>query len=375
MIKRMLALFLTVCFMITVIMPVYADELDETRQQLKEVGRDIEETKQNINEASQQANSIMGQLQTLDQNINSTQQEINTMEQHLSTLQDNIDKTEKEILKQEEELDEQVDYMSDRLVFMYEEGMDVSYLEVLLSSANIKEFLTRYDLLCCIVDQDKEMIESIQREKRDLDIKKSDLEVQRMDLVSAKKSQELKINELSVQRSQRKDMLNSVQSQKAAFEQALEELERNSRELEQLILRSQSGTALGTGVYTWPAPGYHTITSPYGMRFHPILQTRKMHTGVDIAAPSGADIVAADSGVVIYEGWNGGYGQVIIIDHGVGMSTLYAHQSRFVVSYGETVTKGQVIGKVGTTGWSTGPHLHFEVRINGSYTDPMPYIN
>lgn len=375
MIKRMLALFLTVCFMITVIMPVYADELDETRQQLKEVGRDIEETKQNINEASQQANSIMGQLQTLDQNINSTQQEINTMEQHLSILQGNIDKTEKEILKQEEELDEQVDYMSERLVFMYEEGMDVSYLEVLLSSANIKEFLTRYDLLCCIVDQDKQMIESIQRAKRDLDIKKSDLEVQRTDLVSAKKSQELKMNELSVQRSQRKDMLNSVQSQKAAYEEALEELERNSRELEQLILRSQSGTALGTGVYTWPAPGYHTITSPYGMRFHPILQTRKMHTGVDIAAPSGADIVAADSGVVIYAGWNGGYGQVIIIDHGAGMSTLYAHQSRFVASYGETVTKGQVIGKVGTTGWSTGPHLHFEVRINGSYTDPMPYIN
>lgn len=373
--KRLLALLLTVCFMITVIMPAYADELAEKKQQLQEMGRDIQATKQNINEVSKKANSIMGQLQSLDQSINNTQQEINTLADRLSTLQKNIDKTEEEICQQEEDLDQQVDYMSERLVFMYEEGMDVSYLEVLLSATDIKEFLTRYDLLCCIVDQDKQLIESIQRQKRDLDIKKSDLEVQKMDLMAAKKSQEIKVNELSSQRSQRKTMLNSVENEKASLEQALEEMERNSRELEQLILRAQSGNALGTGVYTWPTPGYRTISSPYGMRFHPILQTRKMHTGVDIAAPSGADIVAADSGVVIYAGWSGGYGQVIIIDHGAGMSTLYAHQSRFVASVGETVTKGQVIGKVGTTGWSTGPHLHFEVRINGSYTDPMAYIN
>jgi len=143
-----------------------------------------------------------------------------------------------------------------------------------------------------------------------------------------------------------------------------------------MIKRMQSGgdVQLGTGVYTWPTPGYKVITSPYGMRYHPILGIRKMHTGVDIGAPMGATIVAADGGKIIHAGWMGGYGQVLVVDHGNGMSTLYAHLSSFIAGNGASVTKGQPIGRVGTTGWSTGPHLHFEVRENGSPVDPMSYI-
>ena len=182
---------------------------------------------------------------------------------------------------------------------------------------------------------------------------------------------------LDGQKLEKKEILGSVQQERAAYERALAELEENSRQLEAMIRKMQGGDdseALGTGVYTWPTPGYTNITSAYGMRFHPILKTRKMHTGVDIGAPMSATIVAADSGKVIHAGWMGGYGQVLVVDHGNGISTLYAHQSAFLVSNGQTVNRGDPIGKVGSTGWSTGPHLHFEVRINGSYTDPMPYI-
>jgi len=207
-------------------------------------------------------------------------------------------------------------------------------------------------------------------------MKKSDLEVKKKELERALQQQESMKEQLDLQKKEKQQILASVQQEREAYEKALAELEESSRKLEAMIRQLQGGSseALGTGVFTWPTPGYTTITSPYGMRYHPILKTRKMHTGVDIGAPMSATIVAADSGKVIYAGWMEGYGQVLVIDHGNGLSTLYAHQSAFLVSNGQTVTKGQAIGKVGSTGWSTGPHLHFEVRINGSYTDPMPYL-
>ncbi len=372
--KRLAALMIILCFMITAIIPVYADDIDEAQQKLQDVSRQIEAQQNNLGQVKQQENSIMGQLQTLEKNIADKEQEIKILASQIEELESDISKTEDEIKESEEELQVQIDYLCERLIYMYEDGMDVSYLEVLFSATNIKDFLTRYDLLQYVVEQDMDLIDSINKHKRALDIKKSDLEIQKRELVSMREVQEAQRSELSAQSDQKEELLASVRQEKGSYEKALEELEQTSRELEALIRASQSGEQLGTGVYTWPTPGYSAITSPYGMRFHPILKTRKLHTGVDIGAPSGAKIVAADTGKVIFVGWQGGYGQVIIIDHGAGMSTLYAHQSKFAVSSGQTVVKGQVIGYVGSTGWSTGPHLHFEVRINGNPTDPMGYI-
>jgi murein DD-endopeptidase MepM/ murein hydrolase activator NlpD len=147
--------------------------------------------------------------------------------------------------------------------------------------------------------------------------------------------------------------------------------------LEQLIRDAQSKDKKpkqGTGSFIWPLSGYRTITDDYGMRYHPILKTRRMHTGMDIAAPKGVPIMAAQSGEVILAGWYGAYGQAVIIDHGAGVATLYGHQSVLKVKVGQQVTKGDTIGLVGSTGWSTGPHLHFEVRVNGSPANPHNYV-
>jgi len=374
--KKWLSLAVLSTFFLVSILPVYADEIDDARNQLQDVGQKINAQQSKLNSAKKQENTIMGQIQSIEKNIIQKENEIKTLEDKIEYLQTNIAVTEENIELAEADLQEKNQQLSDRLVYIYEKG-DLTYLEVLLSATDLKDFLTRYDLLNMIVEQDIALIESINQQKKTLELNKSELEVQKNELLYAQDSEKSKREELSDQKQDKKKILTSVQQEKAQYEKALKELEQTSKELETLIRRIQAGTSgeqQGTGVFTWPAPGYSTITSPYGMRYHPILKYNKKHTGVDIGAPSGADIVAADSGTVIQTGWMGGYGQVVVIDHGGGISTLYAHMSTIIAANGASVTKGETIGKVGSTGWSTGPHLHFEVRINGVDTNPMSYI-
>lgn len=374
---RALALVFSIMFLAGVILPVYGTELEEKQRLLQDVNQQINQQRSNVTNAKKKEKTIMNQIWSLDRNINSTDREIRKINDQVTYLNTNINVTERDIGELEKELAEQTDIMSQRLVFAYEEGSNVSYLDVLLSATDIQDFLTRYDYLSSIVDNDAGMIDEIDRAKTELDIKKNQLESQKNQMEDLEEEQQGKKEELKYNKEQKKEILDNVIKERKTYEQALNELEQASAQLEVMIRNIQgvgNDKQLGTGVYTWPCPGHGTISSAFGMRYHPILKTRKMHTGVDIAAPSGASIVAADTGTVIYSGWMSGYGQVIVISHGAQMSTLYAHQSALLAAKGASVAKGQVIGRVGSTGFSTGPHLHFEVRANGSPVDPGGYV-
>ena len=171
----------------------------------------------------------------------------------------------------------------------------------------------------------------------------------------------------------------SLESEKAVIEKGLAELEQASNEIAAKIRASTARTGgysgNPSGRFLWPTPGYSKITSDYGMRVHPILGTKKLHTGIDIGAPSGTRILSGDAGVVIHAGWLGAYGNAVVVDHGGGLSTLYGHMSSIAVREGQQVTAGQKLGGVGSTGLSTGPHLHFEVRVNGNPVSPWGYLN
>jgi murein DD-endopeptidase MepM/ murein hydrolase activator NlpD len=173
------------------------------------------------------------------------------------------------------------------------------------------------------------------------------------------------------------DRLTELTDRQEEYRAAMDEMERRSEQIAREITEKQREMALAEGVpyLEWPLkPGSYWISSPFGNRYHPILGQWRLHTGVDLAASSGTTIRAAGDGIVLDAGWMGGYGLTVIIAHTSTVSTLYAHASSVLVSGGQTVSEGQSIARVGSTGWSTGPHLHFEVRVDGEPKDPTKYL-
>ena len=206
---------------------------------------------------------------------------------------------------------------------------------------------------------------------------RDDIAAQKQNLASTMNAIKSQKRSLQQEIAQNQNMINKLKNDRAAYERSERELARYSESLQSMLSAySNSTVKSATGGFLKPIGG--KITSPFGWRVHPIFKSKSFHSGVDIAGPNGGGIKASNSGKVIYTGWYGGYGKVVIIDHGVingkPTTTLYAHMSSIKVSNGQNVTKGQIIGLEGTTGYSTGPHCHFEVRINGKPNNPMNYI-
>jgi len=346
------------------------------------------------------------QKQGLDARIAAIDERLNAIDDKLARLHDKIDvssaKLEKQqavydklhaalVLKRRElekaqlELNWQQQVFNRRVVDVYK--MDqVSYLDVLLASNGYNDFITRLQMVRRLVGNDNRIVGDLVK-ARDA-VKEQKRQVEHDTLVAQRVRDELerRNDALLALRAQQLSAQQSAKTDRASKSQALSKVETSLRawEAQEATQAAESQGLAGvitgitghgdgryTGQMTRPVPG--GITSPFGWRIHPIFHVRKFHTGVDMAASYGEPIHAADGGKVIYATWMSGYGNTIIIDHGNGISTLYAHQSRILITSG-TVSKGQVIGYVGATGYATGPHLHFEVRINGNPVDPMGYI-
>jgi murein DD-endopeptidase MepM/ murein hydrolase activator NlpD len=263
-----------------------------------------------------------------------------------------------------------------RLVHMYQRG-DEGYLDFLLSARNYSDLVQRSELTHFIAKQDRDALENLRQEK---------LKVAHYTCVVAEKKSEYDARrneamarhyEANVERLGAKKKLSNVQELREDMETELAALERDSAAVSSM-LQSMQSTAAGrrryNTVYVGRVGGLPVagrITSGFGYRYHPVLHYRRLHTGVDIAAPTGTPIHAAGGGEVVFAGRRGGYGNAVIIDHGRGKATLYGHMSSIAVRAGQVVNGGQTIGRVGSTGISTGPHLHYEVRINGTPVNPL----
>ncbi|KKM09913.1 hypothetical protein SY88_16250 [Clostridiales bacterium PH28_bin88] len=360
------------------LLPVFGSEVDkqleDLRKQQDQVGRSIQKNQQAIQQATKEIKSLTGQLRVLQENIEQVENELDDLKAQLKEAERRVAQAEKELKEAEDALTHRSDVFRTRLKEIYLNGK-VDYLEVLMQSTSITDFLVRFDLLKKIAEQDVEMLRSIEKEKQEVERKKADLEVRRNEIASLKDRTEKKQDRLESQRAEKEKLVSKLQTDKAAAERALAEEEETFEKLAARIreLASKAGKYSG-GKMQWPLPGYSRITSDYGWRTHPILKDKRFHNGIDIAAPTGTQVVAAEGGKVILADWFGAYGKAVVIDHGGGVTTLYGHLSQILVKTGETVTRGQVIGKVGSTGLSTGPHLHFTVMENSEHVSPWKYL-
>ncbi len=370
-----LVCILSLVFLSMTIIPLRAGELEDAVQRQGEIAAQQQEVLGKLNSLTYTADRINSELDKLRNQITAAQKTLSDKQAAYSQVQSQIKTVQGEIEQNQQELDERRQVLGLRIKGIYEDGQ-ISYLGLLFESSNLGDFITRIEYLSKLVANDQKLLEDIKVQQERMLQQKEELEKIRSrsaQLLAEAVAAEAELK--TKKQEQQTTLAQNKKAQQAVFDEN-ERLETESNALREKIRKiqvSRKGGTVGT-VSNWPVPGRYEISSPYGWRTHPISGKRSLHTGIDVPAPTGTAIHAVGAGEVIYAGWYGGYGNAVVIDHGKGVSTLYAHQSRLAVSEGQQVTQDQVIGYVGSTGFSTGPHLHFEVRINGNPTDPLQYF-
>lgn len=374
--KIILIFLLIILFVISICGIVLAENLEDLQNKKNELQNQINESNEQIEEIQIKITDNLEQLNNLNEKIYTYESEIANLTQNLADVEKEIEEITKRLSIVEQNYNLQKDAFQTRMVALYETG-DIVYLDVLLNSSSILEFISNYYLIAEIARYDTDLLENIENQKIQIENIKILLEEKKLNIETAKENREKTTIALENSKIIRNSYINKLSEQEKETQAKIDEFQEELNNLEAQIVMLATGN-LGEdyvgGEFAWPAPGYTTITSNFGMRLHPIFKVNRLHTGTDIGMPTGASIVAANDGIVIKSTYTTGYGNMIMIDHGGGVVTVYGHGSENVAQTGQTVKRGDVVMKAGSTGWSTGPHLHFEIRINGKYIDPLPYI-
>lgn len=367
------------------------NSIEEKKQNIEAIEKELSNTKDQRKEKELELAKLNIEIEDLNNNIKSVEDDINSKVKE-------IEDTEEEISETESKIEENYDILSDVIKISYEQQSG-GYLQLLLEATSISNFIRRLEILTSISKQNDEIINETTKLQEELEEKKTKLEEDKTEMQEKKNilvEEKSKVDKLADEQQKKVDELIGIQNNlKEKIElnnDQIEALEKESANITNKINaltssnnnNSNSGNNSSSGggnnpsyqggKFAWPVPSTHSISSSYGYRIHPITGNKKLHAGIDIPGQAGDTVVAAESGTVIVAEYSSSYGNYVIIDHGSGLTTLYAHNTSLNVRAGQKVQRGQQIARVGTTGLSTGNHLHFEVRVNGSTVDPMGYL-
>lgn len=353
---------------------LFATTIEEKQDELNAVNQELARQQQLLRQTRVREKASLRNLYILNRNVARAKSELKYNQHRLIIHDQALNQTQAELQRTIEAYQTQQKVFARRLREMYK-TQNIGYLSMFFANTSFSEMVDNSYYYKRIINTDINNINRLTSTQREIELKKTSLKQRKRQIERTHQeiAQQKRLLETRARRQQ--TVYANIRAQRQEYERRVNELLRNSNEIESMIkklLTAAPGISRGTGTYIWPIRG--VITSYYGYRRHPIFRVVKFHTGIDIGSRSGTPIKAADSGVVLFSGWWGGYGNVVIINHGQGLQTVYAHQLRRYVAKGDKVDKFQVIGLVGSTGYSTGPHLHFEVRKNGETQNPMRYL-
>ena len=357
----------------------YKDALADLGSQLKELQNQQDAIQKNINKAKSDKEKALAQKQQIDRQISLTRQQLQLVNDKIALLSDSIAQKEEEIEEKTLEIDESYTLFKKRIRSNYLRG-DETTLGLLLGADSFYDFLTRSEIMERIAERDKEIIEQLIADREAIEQAKEQIEQTRSEVEGAKAQLDELTEILNQQLGQTQQQIQDISELEAQFNKdkaaTQAEMAAIQADIDAIYAKLDSMEDFVGGKFGWPSPSYSNITSYYGWRFN----GSDFHTGIDISGSNiyGTPVVASNAGKVVFVNTNytpgKGYGKYLIVDHGGGYTTLYAHNSEILVSVGDYVTRGQAIAKVGSTGWSTGPHIHFEIRINGKHTNPLEYL-
>ena len=372
--KKKILSIITVLIIIFISSNVFA-----ATTEMQNITNKKQEAKNELENVQSTKSKTLQEVQTLQDSIEKAENELAELNTKITNLTASIKEKTTQIQNKKNEYEKKEEILKQRMVVLYEAGQ-TSYLEVLLTSKSITDFISKYYIMTEIAEADTNTLKEIETARKEIEETKKKLEEEKKQVDEAKKEKTEKTNELIKAKNEKQAKVDSLSDEEKKIQGEIEEYDATLSRLAELerkasqTANSQSSNSHGNGKLAWPIPGYNSITSYYGYRIHPIYGVYKLHNGIDVGAPSGAEFVAADDGTVILAEDYGGYGNCVVVSHGNGMCTRYAHGTSILVSVGQKVTRGTPVLTVGSTGLSTGPHAHFEVSINGSTVDPLNYM-